>query len=118
LDEELLEKKKDPESLLSEVKILVKDCSPDGSVETNASSLESRFAALSQECVERQELCEEALSTVQEFVQKIDDFLKWVEMVEKSLSKMKESKKPVGIIQLQLGDFHVSQLYFLDLIVI
>ena len=63
---------------------------------------------LSQNSAERQELCEEALSAMQEFQKKVDCFTDWLEKMEINLEAEKENKKPIGTVQLQLDEFYVS----------
>ncbi len=72
--------------------------------------MDARFSTLSQESVERLELCEEALSACQDFQKKVDSFVQWLEIIEKSLTDMKDVKKPIGTIQLQLDEFYVRAL--------
>ncbi len=112
LDDELLEKKREPEDVVSESTNLLKECQDNSGADvfTKSKEMDTRFATLSQESVERLELCEEALSACQDFQKKVDSFVQWLETVEKSLADMKDTKKPIGTIQLQSDDFYVRAL--------
>lgn len=103
-------KKKDPEEIVTEAMNVLKDCLKGSGQEISNKSkdLEQRFDVLSQSSAERQELCEEALSAMQEFQKKVDSFTQWLEKVEKALETEKENKKPIGTVQLQLDEFYVS----------
>ncbi len=106
----MLEKKREPEELLTEATHLLNDCrdNSEATVSAKSKEIEARFSSLSLESVERLELCEEALSACQDFQKEVDSFVEWLEKVEKILTDMKETKKPIGTIQLQLDDFYVS----------
>ncbi len=95
-----------------EVNRLLDEChdSSDATISAKSKELEDRFSTLSLESVERLELCEEALSACQDFQTKVDSFVKWLEKMEKNLADMKETKKPIGTVQLQLDDFYVSHI--------
>lgn len=76
-------------------------------ITSKSEDIDARFVSLSQSSAERLEQCEEALSAMQEFQGKVNNFLKWLERVEKSLTDITATKKPIGSIQLQLDDFYV-----------
>ena len=48
------------------------------------------------------------MSAMQDFQKKVDEFVKWLEGIEKVLEEMKATKKPIGTVQLQLDEFYVS----------
>ena len=77
-------------------------------IQNRYGDLESWFMELCQQSVERRELCEEALSAMQDFQKKVDKFTLWLEEMERSLADKRAEKKPVGSIQTELEEFYVS----------
>ena len=72
--------------------------------------LDSHYADINQQSLERQERCEEALAAMQAFQKKVDPFVSWLQSEEKKLEEHKKTKKPIGIIQSELENFYVSFL--------
>ena len=106
----LLDNKRATEKSQEQATALADECESGSGTKIldQVSDHEQRYASVCEETAERMERCEEATAALQELVQKIGAFEKWVGEVKETLEEKKKEKRPIGTLQTELDEHYVS----------